>query len=275
MEDDEQQQQQLQQQQRPNREVKLTSFWPSNPEAWFSAAEGKFYLRGIDDELAQFYNCLHALPEATVSIVSDLVARPPANPYQALKARLMTAYELTNIKRVELLFNLQPLGEQKPSELLAEMVRLCPTGEENNNLFNYLFLSKLPRELRVLLSEADMTDKQALAARADSFAAHHQKLAHDTVAVVASQPVSQDDEEDWVAVVRPGNNGRGSQHNSGTQAQRGGGNGRGGGSSRGGGSGKKRPYRNKPDWSAGLCEKHRIFGADAHTCQAPCTWSGN
>ena len=47
--DDNREQQPLQ---RPNREVKLTPFWPSNPEAWFSAAEGKFYLRGIDDELA-------------------------------------------------------------------------------------------------------------------------------------------------------------------------------------------------------------------------------
>ncbi len=148
-----------QRQQRPNREVKLTPFWPSNPEAWFSAAEGKFYLRGIDDELARFYNCLHALPEATVSIISDLMARPPANPYTALKARLMTAYELTNIRRVELLFNLPALGEQKPSELLAEMLRLCPTGEENNNLFNYLFLSKLPRELRLERTRSPLTTR--------------------------------------------------------------------------------------------------------------------
>jgi hypothetical protein len=68
-----------------------------------------------------------------------------------------------------------------------------------------------------------------------------------------------------VAVVRPSNSSRGS----GTRPQRGGGN------SNGGGSGKKKSYRSKPDWSAGLFEKHRIFGADAHTCQAPCTWSGN
>ena len=67
------------------------------------------------------------------------------------------------------------MGAQKPSELLAEMIRLCPSGQENNDLFNYLFLNKLPKELRVLLSEAD---KQALAARG-FFAAHHQRLAND------------------------------------------------------------------------------------------------
>jgi hypothetical protein len=76
---------------------------------------------------------------------------------------------------VELLFNLPPLAEQKPSELLAKMLQLCPHGQENNDLFNYLFLNKLPRELQALLSEAYMLDKQALGARADSFAACHQK----------------------------------------------------------------------------------------------------
>ena len=51
-----------QQQQRPNREVKLPPFWPTNPAAWFAAVEGKFFLRGVDDKRAPFYNCLQALP---------------------------------------------------------------------------------------------------------------------------------------------------------------------------------------------------------------------
>jgi hypothetical protein len=62
------------------------------------------------------------------------------------------------------------------------MLRLCPRGQENNAFFNYLFLNKLPMELRILLSEADMADKQALGARADLFAAHNSKQAHDVVA---------------------------------------------------------------------------------------------
>ncbi len=80
------------------------------------------------------------------------------------------------------MFNLPPLGAQKPSELLAEMLHLCPRGQENNAFFNCLFLNKLPRELRILLSEAEMADKQALGARADLFAAHNSKQAHDVVA---------------------------------------------------------------------------------------------
>jgi hypothetical protein len=85
---------------------------------------------------------------------------------------------------VEQLHNLPPLAAQKLPELLAEMLRLCPRGQENNAFFNCLFLNKLPRELRILLSEADMADKQALGARADLFAAHNSKQAHDVVATV-------------------------------------------------------------------------------------------
>ncbi len=75
---------------------------------------------------------------------------------------------------MEKLFNLPPLAAQKPLELLAEMLRQCPRGQENNAFFNCLFLNKLPRELRILLSEADMADKQVLGARADLFAAQQQ-----------------------------------------------------------------------------------------------------
>ncbi len=76
------------------------------------------------------------------------------------------------------------------------MLRLCPRGQENNAFFNCLFLNKLPRELRILLSEAEMADKQALGARADLFAAHNSKQAHDVVAAVAAVPSPEQEGEE-------------------------------------------------------------------------------
>jgi hypothetical protein len=58
-----------------------------------------------------------------------------------------------------------PQVNHKRLELLAEVLLLCPRGQENNTFFNCLFLNKLPRELCILLSEEDMPDKQALGAR--------------------------------------------------------------------------------------------------------------
>jgi hypothetical protein len=137
-----------------NRAVKLLLFWTANPRAWFTSAEGAFQLRNIADEESRFFNCLHALPEATVSLIADLVeADPlPQNPYTELRRHLLAAHQLTDIQRVEQLHNLPPLAAHKPLELLAEMLRLCPRGQENNAFFNCLFLNKLPRELRILFS---------------------------------------------------------------------------------------------------------------------------
>jgi hypothetical protein len=128
-----------------NRGVKLPLFWTTNPRSWFTSAEGAFRLRNIADEESRFYNCLHALPETKVSLIANLVKGDPlpANPYTELRRRLLAAYQLTDIQRVEQLFSLPPLAAQKPLELLAEMLRLCHRGKENNAFFNCLFLNKL------------------------------------------------------------------------------------------------------------------------------------
>jgi hypothetical protein len=164
----------------------------------YQHAEGTFRLHSIADEESRFYNCLHVLPETTVSLITSLlkVDPLPANPYTELRRRLLAAHQLTDIQRVEQLFSLPPLAAQKPSKLLAEMLRLCPRGQENNAFFNCLFLNKLPRELRILLSEAGMGDRQALGARANLFAAHNSKQAHDVVAAVAAVSLLESEGED-------------------------------------------------------------------------------
>ena len=263
-----------------NNSVKLPTFWPANIAAWFASVEGVFELRGITSQRAQFFNVLAALPEATVVLISDLVeTRPlPENPFDRLRERLLTAHQLTDIQRVEKLLSLPPLGKQKPSELLAEMLRICPRGEENSVFFNCHFLQKLPRELRVLLSEADMADKRLLSARADQIWAHHVQLHHDIVAAVSSEP---DPEEAAVAAIH-GHRGRG----------------RGAGSTRGhqGGRGRGRPAAsgggqaaagNLPavgpspaklaEQASGLCRNHFLHGEKAYFCNKPnvCSWQGN
>ncbi len=72
--------------------------------------------------------CLEMV-RSLVDIHKKVEADPlPANPYTELRRRLLAAHQLTDIQRVEQLFNLPPLGAQKPLELLAEMLRLCPRG---------------------------------------------------------------------------------------------------------------------------------------------------
>jgi hypothetical protein len=67
------------------------------------SAEGAFRLRNIADEESRFFNCLHALPEMTVSLIADLVEADllPVNPYTELRHCLLAAHQLTDIQRVE------------------------------------------------------------------------------------------------------------------------------------------------------------------------------
>jgi hypothetical protein len=92
-----------------NRAVKQPPFWIINPRSRFTSEEGAFWLRIIANKESKFYNCLHALPEATVSLFADLVeADPlPANPHTELRSRL-AAHQLTNIQWVEQLSASRP-----------------------------------------------------------------------------------------------------------------------------------------------------------------------
>jgi hypothetical protein len=86
-----------------NNSVKLPPFWPANVAAWFTSVEGVFELRGITSQRAQFFNVLAAQLESTTVLISDLVeTRPPQeDPFVRLRARLLTAHQLTDIQKVE------------------------------------------------------------------------------------------------------------------------------------------------------------------------------
>jgi hypothetical protein len=80
--------------------------------AWFTTAEVTFELRGIADERSRFFNSFHALSEATVVLIADLVEAVPLleNPYMELRCRLLSALKLADIQLVEQPFNLPPLA---------------------------------------------------------------------------------------------------------------------------------------------------------------------
>jgi hypothetical protein len=257
--------------------VKLPPFWPTNPVAWFANADGQFALRGITNQRVKYYNTLSALSESTVNLITDLIETedPPADAYTQLKARLYGAHQLSDYQRVETLFALPTLGDKKPSELLAEMTRICPRGQDNNLFFTYCFLHRLPREIRIMLTDVDHTDRRALAVRADQIWAHNARYPHDAaVAAVAVQ-----EEPSSVAAVSTrgqqrsgGSRGRGNRNRStrGTGGQQ-----RGAGSGGGGVAAAQMTPSDQARAGSDLCYYHWTFGDKASKCVAPCSWQGN
>jgi hypothetical protein len=51
---------------------------------------------------------------------------------------------------MDILFQSEPLGGLKPSQILANILAYCPSGMEQFIMFQYMFLQHLPVTLRTL-----------------------------------------------------------------------------------------------------------------------------
>jgi hypothetical protein len=125
-----------------------------------------------------------ALPETTLAKVMDIINNIPAvNPFDVLKLRLLEAQLLSDQEKMDALFQLGLLSDRKSSQLLASMLSLCQLGMEIQPLFQYLFLQRLPKTLRMLLGEQDCGDICALLALADWFWASHKPQPQEVITV--------------------------------------------------------------------------------------------
>jgi hypothetical protein len=93
--------------------------------------------------------------------ITDII--PAVNPFEVLMLRLLEAHMLSNQEKMDTLFKLGPLGDSKPSQLLALMLSVCPSGMELQPVFQNLFLQQLPQTLRALLGKQDCGKIRALA----------------------------------------------------------------------------------------------------------------
>lgn len=240
---------------------KLQPFWIDAPLAWFGGAEAQFRLRHVVAEADKFCLLVAALDKESARSVTHLVAEPdPVAPYSRLKEALLAAHLLTDFQRVEMLVAMDSLGGRKPSQLLADMLELCPREEHASKLFAALFLQRLPREIRVLLAHDDHANLRQLAAKADQLMAYHKQQPFEVAAVKPDQL------EDTVAALKGGF--KGGQKNKSKN--------------------KFRPPLPPPrqkdgpppplelaQQAAGLCWYHWCFGDAAKKCVAPCSWSGS
>jgi hypothetical protein len=97
-------------------------------------------------------------------------------------AHLLRHHNLSDHEKLDVLYKSDPLGGQKPSQMLASMLVYCPFGMEQAITFQYMFLQRLPATLRTLLREQEPGDIGSLVARVDKLWATHKPQSHDLVA---------------------------------------------------------------------------------------------
>ncbi len=108
--------------------------------------EAKFRTSNITNQRVMFDLLVAALPEKNLSQVMDIIKNIPAiNHFEVLKLRLLEAHVLSDQEKINALFQLGTLGDRKPSQLLASMLSVCPSGMEIQPVFQYLSYSTFPR----------------------------------------------------------------------------------------------------------------------------------
>ena len=72
--------------------LKLPTFWTLQPKVWFHQAESQFVSRQITSS-TKYHYVVAALDQDTAQRILDLLDSPPAaDPYTAIKERLLRAY---------------------------------------------------------------------------------------------------------------------------------------------------------------------------------------
>ena len=253
-----------------SREVKLPTFWPSRPAAWFRIAESKFRLRNITSETVRFDHLLSALPEDVISSVLDVVEQIGEDePYTQLKDRLLETHVLSDFEKLEILYKLPTLGARKPSQLLLSMLEVCPQNEEKTKMFLFMFMQRLPRDLRLMMGDVEAGDPRAVAARADRLWACHAKQ-HELVAATVAEEQKSEEDNNMVAAIRNVRQKGQWQKKKFQRYNKGGPN-----------KGQQQQEKNAPMdlaiTASGLCRAHWFHGEKATKCTqgATCTWQEN
>ena len=147
------------------RTITLPPFWTDNAAGWFAHVESRFRAKGVMDEWDRFDHTVAALSKEIIQLCFHAVAHPDDDePYSVLKEDLLQQHTLTKYQRIERLLAVGPLGSRRPSQLLAEMMELCPDDEAASCFFVFFFLQRLPAWLRIQLEGDDQDDIRRLAA---------------------------------------------------------------------------------------------------------------
>ena len=126
--------------------LKLPSFWSKNPVAWFAYIESSFNLQNITRSRTKYDYIVTALPSDVITEITDILANPGADPYDAIKQALLTRTTISERERLRLLLAKEDLGDRKTTQLLRHMQSLL--GQDattfDQKLFRELFLQRLP-----------------------------------------------------------------------------------------------------------------------------------
>ncbi|XP_063830235.1 uncharacterized protein LOC135079508 [Ostrinia nubilalis] len=165
---------------------RIPEFWCDQPRLWFIQCEAILGPQKLSDE-ARFNLVVAKLGKEVIQQVSDILLKPPdTKKFDALKERLLKAYEESELRQFQKLLSGMELGDQKPSQLLRRMKDLAREKIPDETL-RIMWQGHLPSSVRAVLAVSESQDLENLAAVADKIMETSRPL---QVAEVNSTPLS-------------------------------------------------------------------------------------
>lgn len=142
----------------------LPNFWKEYPKLWFVQAEAQFAVAGINSEETKFNHIVANLDQSVLIHVADILEDLPGeNQYRALKAAMLTRFDLSDHAKLEFLINSSHLPTNiRPSLLLAKMKELSQDLCIGSTVLRQIFIKRMPKSIQsALLVSGDDVDKLA------------------------------------------------------------------------------------------------------------------
>lgn len=164
---------------------RLLPFWREIPRAWFIQFEAVVDpLKTSDDQ--KFRYVLQQLQTTDLQHITDILYNPPdTDKYAAVKNRLLTVYDKSDVKNFQKLISGLELGDQKPTQLLRKM-RELGTGMITDDGLRIEWLNHLPTQVRVVLSVNTESSLDTLAAMADKMVDYSEPASIHAVSTTAT-----------------------------------------------------------------------------------------
>lgn len=149
--------------------VKIPEFLPENVDLWFWQVESAFTAANIRADAKKYHTIIGQLPSTVIVKLADCRTNPPprGEMYTKLKEKIVKEYADSAEKNITKLLEDMPIGDRKPSQLLAEMRSRAANTPINDELFCHFWMRNLPDTIRAILSTDNSSSLTTKATMAD------------------------------------------------------------------------------------------------------------
>ena len=127
--------------------VQLPAFDKVDPETWFTVADANFALRKVTDATTKYYYVLSKLDAESLGQLSAFLKQPKSeDPYKEIKNEMCEAYEPPLEEKLDALFALTDLGDDRPRKFGKELQRLTADATLEDML-KRIFVRLLPQRI--------------------------------------------------------------------------------------------------------------------------------